>query len=1055
MTFGVICGYVLSPITPFLTNASEIRTETKTETKIEMKTENEESVEEETSINTSKSEEESNTETETQQETSTEQNNDDTLRQEIEKAKQDYIDSLSQEEEVEKEIEENLIDRSGLNTEQQIEVEQELKEQWFTTVQEVPKEIAEEIIEQKIAAQEQFLKESETFEEENDKEEIVREPIATNEDTLDTLQQEREEQLLKEQIEKAKQDYINTFNKEKEVWLPNEEQIEQIIEKKTEDRVKNEIEKAKEAYLKSLDEEVYETTTIVRDLPKQEVIVYWCMNENACNYNSSANRSDRSCTYCGWWEICTREQTCCDDPDDNWQCWDQRIAWCTNRNACNYTPWADFDNGTCILPLWCDRKRCPWDYWAPLQNDSCGVCWWDGNSCRVVEPVVSTENLLKTDPVIEENRTVVEVIEAQPITETNNPVQPVQAQPVERTNPPIIQENTPKEIEEPQSVEEIQQPKSSEKQVITETEEPLFTAPEKQKKTDFSLTLWDDATNEFRRCLWSNTSHTVCTQKQLNGIEISNCMNTLIGYSLWERIVLTDIKKHTCTTTEQPEKKEVETPVKKKITQIVSPRSIEELSTKEVVIIPKNAPAQIEYKNDEVFVNANNLEELKETLLIIKQQNISILELSQPFLDTWIETIYKVHLRYEKWTITIEELLQTIYDLKIEIPTTSNNSSDENVQENKIAEETIMAVPIFKTASNNKSLSEKVYESLPYYMEKTWRQEFINQCWEPKKKIKIAVIDNAFDITHEDLQKNVVYSYDVADWDKDTSPPNDKTEWNHGNVASWIIGATADNNKWVIWVGNDSIELYLFKATSDFASWEDITAWIEALSEAIKHDVDIINVSRWAYIDHPVVKKVINKIEEKWIILIAAAWNYDNPEPFYPAAYSNVIGVWALNEKDQKASFSNFWSWVNKTIYWTDIASTDLNNKYDTYNWTSEASPLYAWILWLWMSYGFSPKEIAKIDWASWDWLLELAEQCKEWTALSHWNNGENNQKETHGSASDSIESLIWEWMISDVINDVFETNKQKNQYILLASVWLNGIFFVMMIWILFRRRKS
>jgi len=147
MTFGVICGYVLSPITPFLTNASEIRTETKTETKIEMKTENEESVEEETSINTSKSEEESNTETETQQETST-------------------------------------IDRSGLNTEQQIEVEQELKEQWFTTVQEVPKEIAEEIIEQKIAAQEQFLKESETFEEENDKEEIVREPIATNEDTL-------------------------------------------------------------------------------------------------------------------------------------------------------------------------------------------------------------------------------------------------------------------------------------------------------------------------------------------------------------------------------------------------------------------------------------------------------------------------------------------------------------------------------------------------------------------------------------------------------------------------------------------------------------------------------------------------------------------------------------------------------------------------------------------------------------------------------------------------------------------------------------------------------
>jgi hypothetical protein len=64
-----------------------------------------------------------------------------------------------------------------------------------------------------------------------------------------------------------------------------------------------------------------------------------------------------------------------------------------------------------------------------------------------------------------------------------------------------------------------------------------------------------------------------------------------------------------------------------------------------------------------------------------------------------------------------------------------------------------------------------------------------------KKKIRIAIIDSAFETNHEDLGENVAYTKDVAHGDTNIRPPTDNEEWHHGTFSAGIIGATTNNER--------------------------------------------------------------------------------------------------------------------------------------------------------------------------------------------------------------------------------------------------------------------
>ena len=90
------------------------------------------------------------------------------------------------------------------------------------------------------------------------------------------------------------------------------------------------------------------------------------------------------------------------------------------------------------------------------------------------------------------------------------------------------------------------------------------------------------------------------------------------------------------------------------------------------------------------------------------------------------------------------------------------------------------------------------------------------------------------------------------------------------------------------------------------------------------------------------------------VVLVAAAGNGGSTSMNYPAAYPNVIAVGATDNKDNKASFSTYGTWVDVAAPGVSVYSTFPNHRftlarennrsqgYDIGSGTSMAAPIVA-----------------------------------------------------------------------------------------------------------------
>ncbi len=267
-----------------------------------------------------------------------------------------------------------------------------------------------------------------------------------------------------------------------------------------------------------------------------------------------------------------------------------------------------------------------------------------------------------------------------------------------------------------------------------------------------------------------------------------------------------------------------------------------------------------------------------------------------------------------------------------------------------------------------------------WYLEHIGHQEVL-ECLPEWRPIKIAVVDNGFDLEHPDLKGKILKTYDEADKDENAQVPNYKKERNHGTKEAGIIWAE-HNDIWIDWVFPHA-ELILVKSTRDDANGRDVTNGIEAIAKAYELWAEVINLSRWWYGDVPMLERITKKVASKGVKLIAAAWNYNKEEKFYPAAYDRVIWVSAIDQNNKKAKFSNYWSRVDIAAPGVNMVTTDLDNTYNPYNGTSEASPVVAWSIALAMSHGLDRKDISRNTqdiWneALWVGMIDLRFMCEE-----------------------------------------------------------------------------
>lgn len=227
--------------------------------------------------------------------------------------------------------------------------------------------------------------------------------------------------------------------------------------------------------------------------------------------------------------------------------------------------------------------------------------------------------------------------------------------------------------------------------------------------------------------------------------------------------------------------------------------------------------------------------------------------------------------------------------------------------------------------------------------------------------IVVAIVDNAIQTNHPDLQANMLSGWDLGDNDNNPNPID--VSFSHGTHVAGIVSAVSNNNLGVASASNNRIKILPVKATPDYGDPRSIYYGFEGILWAADHGAQIISLS-WGGVGYSQAEQeVIDYAYNKGIVIVAAAGNEDSSTQSYPAAYNHVIAVASLDDDDKRSSFSNFGEWVDISAPGRNILSTYPFNTYASLNGTSMATPLVASTLgYIWSCFpSLSPSQLESL----------------------------------------------------------------------------------------------
>ena len=182
--------------------------------------------------------------------------------------------------------------------------------------------------------------------------------------------------------------------------------------------------------------------------------------------------------------------------------------------------------------------------------------------------------------------------------------------------------------------------------------------------------------------------------------------------------------------------------------------------------------------------------------------------------------------------------------------------------------------------------------------------------------VKIGIIDSGINENHPDLEgKTIAKKAFITDSVEDNL--------GHGTHVAGIIAADTNNGQGVAGVC-PKCQLIIAKTQGDDEKGSGtLAALAEGITWLADQDAMVINGSLGSLDTAPPLQNAVNYAIGKGVIFVAAAGNDHVNQKNYPAAYPGVISVAATDNKDKKASFSNFGSdWVRVAAPGENILST-------------------------------------------------------------------------------------------------------------------------------------
>ena len=188
-----------------------------------------------------------------------------------------------------------------------------------------------------------------------------------------------------------------------------------------------------------------------------------------------------------------------------------------------------------------------------------------------------------------------------------------------------------------------------------------------------------------------------------------------------------------------------------------------------------------------------------------------------------------------------------------------------------------------------------------------WHMEAINaeDAWEEStgNGVMVAVLDTGVSPGGEDAP------HTISGWDfiQDDGWANDAH--GHGTHVAGTVAQPANNGVGGYGVAPDATILAVRVLDRNGRGWtSDIIAGIEL---AVEEGADIINMSLGSYNHSSAERRALKDAEAAGVLMVGAAGNDNKKGMVYPARYPEVIAVTAVDARNVRAPYSN-WYWTSE-----------------------------------------------------------------------------------------------------------------------------------------------